>query len=115
MELLTRLKKKAPSHFHALLEHYDLLVHGMSEKYKIMGGMETAAQIGYQADLLRSIDELHDSNNPGASKGGEVERTGGGDGEQAGGDGERTGGGDKERTGGEDREQAGSEDEDGAE
>jgi len=73
MESLKELKNKAPNHFDNLIEHYDLLVHGMSGRYKVLGGRETAAQIKYQADLLKSIDESHDSNSSDKGKGREEE------------------------------------------
>ena len=58
MESLKDLECKTPSWFLKLIRHYDLLVHGQSERYRLMVmGDETKAQIRYQAELLKSIRE----------------------------------------------------------
>lgn len=61
LQSLGNMRTALPKHFNDLIEHYDLLVHGMSGSRKILGGTDTQAQIRYQADLLKSFSELHDS------------------------------------------------------
>ena len=74
MESLRELRNRTPNRFDDLIEHYDLLVHGMSGRYKVLAGRETATQIKYQADLLKSIDESHDSDDGNKGKSREAER-----------------------------------------
>jgi len=61
LESLKELKKSLPNRFRDLIEHYDLLVHGMSGRYRLLGGRDTENQMRYQANLLKSISESHDS------------------------------------------------------
>lgn len=61
LQSLYEMRKMLPNHFKDLINHYDLLVHGMSKNHKILGGTDTEAQIRYQADLLKSFSESHDA------------------------------------------------------
>jgi hypothetical protein len=61
LQSLVELKNALPNHFHNLIEHYDLLVHGMSGTHRLLGGRDTEVQMKYQASLLKSIEESHDS------------------------------------------------------
>ena len=78
MESLKALEKK-PKHFDELIDHYDLLVHGMSGKHKMFGGREAGVQIGYQMNLLEGINDLDDSDDQDPDEGKGMDGTEGGE------------------------------------
>ena len=78
-----QMKNNRPNHFTKLIQHYDLLVHGISGKYRVLGGGDVEAQMKYQANLLKSIGEACDSD-PEDESGSEDEGTEGGSSEDHG-------------------------------
>lgn len=61
IQSLGEMESIQPNHFCKLINHYNLLVHGISATHKLLGGGDAEAQMTYQADLLKSMHETPDS------------------------------------------------------